>query len=388
MLDKAKKIHPLMVGWRRDFHMHPELGFHEYRTSAKITDILREMGFSVEAGIGKTGVMASLGAGKPVIGIRADMDGLPITEENDVPYKSNNGGVMHACGHDAHIAIALGAAKLLSEVEFPGTVRLLFQPAEEIQDDENLSGAPRMIEDGALIDLDCILALHVDASMPTGEVAIPGEYAAAGVDSFFVKISGKGGHGATPERVIDPILICGHVILAIHSIISRRLWPFDPAVISIGSIHGGQATNVIPSEVELSGTIRFLNSEVQTQIHEELERALEIARSLGGDYEIEITRGYPPMHNDSEIVAILELVARDELGLAMVTVPDPDMGSEDFAYMLEKVPGAMFSLGCKIQDDPRRHHDPRFDIDEACLPVGAAILVRSVLDCIKRYSST
>jgi amidohydrolase len=379
MLNKAEKIQPLMIDWRRDIHMYPELGFQEHRTAAKIAELLMEMGYNVQTGIGKTGVIARLGSGKPVVGIRADMDALPITDAKDVSYKSRLDGVLHACGHDAHVAMALGAAKLLSQEDLDGTVKFLFQPAEEIQDSEGLSGAPRMIEDGALKDLDCVFALHVDASVPTGQVGIARKYASAGVDSFYVKIRGKGGHGATPHRVIDPVFICGHVILAIHGIISRRLWPFDPAVISIGSIHGGQASNVIPNEVELTGTIRFLDLDVQSQIHEELERALQIARTMGGDYDLEITRGYPPMENDPELITLFEEVARNEVGPEMVAEPEPEMGSEDFAYMLQKVPGAMFYLGCRLDDDPRRHHDPLFDIDESCMPVGAAIIAKATV---------
>jgi len=379
MLTKAKAIQSEMVSWRRDFHMHPELGFAETRTAAKIDEIMRELGYRVQTGIGKTGVVAELGEGKPVVAIRADIDALPIPEANGSSYCSRNAGVMHACGHDAHAAIAMGTARLLSEEKWPGTIRFLFQPAEEIQDEDGLSGAPRMIEEGAMEAVDCVLALHVDASVPTGKIEFAKGYAAAGVDSFFVKIKGEGGHGATPQRVVDPIFMCGHVILAIHGIISRRLWPFDPAVISIGSIHGGIASNVIPDEVELSGTIRFLDSEVQTQIHAELERALEIASIMGGDYELRIVRGYPPMENSPEIVAVLDRVTRDVIGSEAVSDPDPEMGSEDFAYMLQKAPGAMFLLGCEIEGDRRRHHDSRFDVNENCMPYGAAVMAEAAL---------
>ena len=379
MLSKAKAIQSDMVSWRRDFHMHPELGFGETRTAAKIAEIMTGFGYQVRTGVGKTGVVAELGEGRPIVAIRADMDALPIPDAKDTPYCSQNNGVMHACGHDAHIAIAMGAAKLLADEKLSGTVRFLFQPAEEIQDEEGLSGAPRMIEDGAMDEVDYILALHVDSAVPTGKIELAKGFAGAGVDSFFVKILRQGGHGATPQRVIDPIFISGHVIMAIYSIISRRLWPFDPAVISIGSIHGGIASNVIPDEVELTGTIRFLDKGVQTQIHEELARALEVTNSLGGDYELNIVKGYPPLENHPDIVSLLENVARDLVGPEALSEPDPEMGSEDFSYMLEKAPGAMFFLGCEIEGDRRRHHDPRFDVDEDCMPIGAAIFVEAVL---------
>lgn len=384
MLKKAQSLQPLMVEWRRDIHAHPELGFQEIRTAGKIEEIMRGYGYRVRTGVGKTGIVAETGEGKPVVAIRADMDALPIQEANEVPYKSLNDGIMHACGHDAHVAIALGTAKIFSEMKIPGTIRFLFQPSEEDQDEEGFSGAPRMIQDGAIEGVDCALALHVDSNITTGEIEID-EFSAAGVDTFYARILGKGGHGAMPHTTVDPIVITGHIILAMQAILSRRLWPFDPAVISIGTIHGGTATNVIPDEVQISGTIRYLTKDVLDDIHTEITRALEISRTMGGDYEINFLTGYPPANNHPHIVSLIERVTAKLIGRSKLSEPEPEMGSEDFGFFTQDIPGAMFILGCRIDDDPRRHHDARFDIDEACMPIGAAIMAQTALDYMEVY---
>ena len=385
-LEKAKAIQPKMVAWRRDFHMHPELGFTETRTAAKVAEVLQSLGCRVRTGVGKTGVIGELGQGKPIIGIRADMDALPIQEENDQPYKSTVNGVMHACGHDAHTAILLGAATLLSQEEFPGTVRFFFQPSEEVEDEEGISGAPRMIEDGAMQDVDAVIALHVGASIDTGDIELGAGDSAAGVDTFYGTVIGRGGHGSTPHKVIDPIFITGYVILALNSIISRRLHPFDQAVISIGSIHGGTIDNVIPERVELSGTIRFLSKKVQKKLHEEIQRSFEVAKAMGADYELRIVEGYPPMQNEPGIVKLLEETAADLIGKEQIKEPEPEMGAEDFGFFMEHAPGAMFFLGCKMEDFERRHHDPQFDVNEECFPIGAAMFVEATMRYLKQHA--
>ena len=379
MLEHAHKIESQLVSWRRDIHRHPELGFQETRTAALVADHLRSLGYRVRTGVGRTGVVGERGDGQPVVAIRADMDALPIQEENDVPYVSQTPGVMHACGHDAHTAIALGVATLLADQDFPGTVRLLFQPAEEVSDDEGMSGAVRMAQDGAMDGVDAVMALHVDASAPVGEISLDPGPASAGVGSFWATIRGRGAHGAYPQKGLDPVYLSAHVILALHGIVSRRLNPFDPAVITVGSIHGGRATNVIPEEVELSGTIRYESVAVQDQIHAEIERALGIARTLGGDYDLRIEPGGEPVINDEIIVTLIRQVAGELLGEEQVKPREKGMGAEDFSVFTSMAPGAMFRLGCRIEGDERTGHHPTFDLDEGCLPIGAAILAESAI---------
>jgi amidohydrolase len=383
MLDRAYAMQEKLVGWRREFHMNPELGFKERRTAGRVSDVLHSLGYQVKKEVGRTGVVGERGNGKPLIALRFDMDALPIQEENDVPYASRVPGVMHACGHDAHTAIGLGVANLLAEEPLAGTIRLIFQPSEESEDEEGFSGAYRMMQDGVMEGVEGVLALHVDPDFAAGDIAVETGPASAGVDTFYAEIIGRGGHAATPQDVVDPIHIAGHVILAIHGIVSRRVHPFSPAVISIGSIHGGKTDNVIPETVELIGTIRFMDSIVEEKIHTELEKAFEVARALGGDYSLKIVKGYPSIQNDSRMVKILRAVGKDLLGEEHLQPQEDDMGAEDFAFFCNAAPGAMFRLGCAIEGEKREVHNPRFDLDEGCLPIGAAMLAEAACRFIK-----
>jgi amidohydrolase len=384
MLERAQEIQEQLVGWRRDIHAHPELGFQEVRTAGLVAKALGALGYQVRTGVGRTGVVGERGGGSPTVAIRVDMDALPIQEENDVPYTSQTPGVMHACGHDAHTAMGLGVATLLADQTFPGTLRLLFQPAEEVSDEEGLSGAPRMIENGAMENVDAILALHVNASSPVGEISVDAGPSSAGVDSFWATITGQGAHGAYPHKGLDPIHIAAHAILALHGIVSRRVNPFDPAVITVGYVHGGRAGNVIPEAVELAGTVRYQSPEVQQLLHLEIERALNVARSLGGEFELAIRTGSPPVINDDRLVALVREVATDLLGADQVKSREKGMGAEDFADLVALAPGAMFRLGCRIDGDERRPHSPRFDLDEHCLPIGTAILAEAALRLLQQ----
>ena len=384
MLNRAQQIQEQLVRWRRELHMQPELGFQETRTSSLVAEALGSLGYRVRIQVGRTGVVGERGEGGPIIAIRADMDALPLQEANDVPYASRVPGVMHACGHDAHTAIALGAATLLAKAMFPGRVRFLFQPAEETADEDGLSGAARMVEDGAMEGVEAILALHVHAGAPVGEISLDAGPSSAGVDSFWATISGRGAHGAYPHKGLDPIHLAGHVILALHGIVSRRLNPFDPAVITVGSIHGGQANNVIPEKVQLSGTIRYQDPQVQRQLHTEIEQALAVAQTLGGEVELTIRTGSPPVINDEHIVDLLRGAANDLLGSERVKPREQGMGAEDFAVLASMAPGAMFRLGCRIDGDERKPHSPTFDLDERCLSIGAAILAEAALRYLRR----
>lgn len=384
LLNQAQKLSSELSRLRRDIHRHPELSFQETRTAQLVADTLQEIGgLTIKTGIGKTGVVADLGSETgPTIAIRADMDALPIQEETGAEYSSTTPGVMHACGHDAHTAMLLGAAQLL-KTEFAnnhlaGRVRFLFQPSEETSDDEGLSGAPRMIDEGAMEGVDAVIALHVHSMRPLGEVvAHPGWHTAA-VDGFKAWITAAGGHGAFPHEAPDPLWMLGPVLMALHSIVSRHINPMKPAVVSLGQIHGGSTNNVIPHEVYLHGTLRSFDEEVRAQLIKEVERALSIVRTLDGDYRLEVERGYPAGWNDPTVNQWLADVAHDFLGPDSVDNQAIGMGAEDFSYMCQKAPGSMMMIGAAIPDGvARAHHTNQFDIDERCLPIGSAILAET-----------
>jgi amidohydrolase len=378
MLKQAHAISEELIEWRRDFHMHPEIGFELHRTSKIVADELEKMGYRVKRGVGKTGVVAEIGEGGKVVAIRADMDALPILEQNEYEYVSQNKGAMHACGHDSHTAMALGAALILSKEKLPGRVRFLFQPCEETTDAEGKSGAQRMSAEGAMDGVDYIIAQHVDPLHPVGTIGINAGPSSGGVDSWYGVISGKGGHGAHPDKTIDPFYLLAHVILALNGIVSRRLNPFEPAVVSIGSISGGFTENVIPESVRITGTLRFTNEKVHQKIHEEMKRAFEIAKTLGGDYELRYEIGGPPMINDAVVSEVIENTGKDMLGAENVSEIEKTLGAEDFGEFLKHAPGAMFTLGTQKQghENYLLHH-PKFDLDERALPIGTAMLVET-----------
>jgi amidohydrolase len=375
MLKQSHAISEELIEWRRDFHMHPEIGFDLHRTSKIVADELEKMGYRVRRGVGKTGVVAEIGEGGKVVAIRADMDALPILEQNEYEYASRTPGAMHACGHDAHTAMALGAALLLSREKLPGRVRFLFQPCEETTDEENKSGAQRMAAEGAMDGVDYVIAQHVDPAQPVGTIGINAGPCSGGVDNWYGVVKGRGGHGAHPDQTIDPYHLLAHVILALNGIVSRRLNPFEPAVVSIGIVNGGFTENVIPDHVKLSGTLRYTNPDIHEVMREEIRRAFELARTMGGDYELRFEYGGPPMVNDGMVSDVIEATAREMLGVENVHEITKTLGAEDFGEFLRLAPGAMFTLGTqkKGYEEYKLHH-PKFDIDERAMPFGTALL--------------
>jgi len=385
MLKQSHAISEELIEWRRDFHMHPELGFELHRTSKIVADELEKMGYRVKRGVGKTGVIAEIGEGGKMVAIRADMDALPILEMNESEYISQNKGAMHACGHDSHTAMALGAALLLSKENLPGRVRFLFQPCEETADEEGKSGAQRMSAEGAMDGVDYVIAQHVDPLKPVGTISINAGPCSGGVDSWYGVIKGKGGHGAHPNKTVDPFYLLAHVILALNGIVSRRINPFEPAVVSIGSISGGFTENVIPESVKLTGTLRYTEESVHQQIHAEIQRAFEVAKALGGDYDLKFQIGGPPMVNDKMVSDVIEKAGQDLLGVENVSEIEKTLGAEDFGSFLEHAPGAMFTLGTQKEghEEFLLHH-PKFDIDERAMPIGTAMLAETAIRFLKQ----
>ena len=374
--------------WRRTIHGSPELGFKEEKTSALVQSVLTDLGIPFQTGVAKTGIVATIEGSRSVaVGLRADMDALQIDEENETDFDSQYSGIMHACGHDAHTAMLLGAADLLQNLaqrgKLPVTVRLLFQPSEENYDENGKSGARYMVEEGALDGLEAVFGLHVDHEAQTGIVRTrPGPILAA-VDDFKLVLKGKGGHVSEPHLTNDIISASALVINRINHIVSRQLDPVDNGVISFGSIHSGTADNVIPTILTITGTIRSLSRNGRKVMRQALKEAASIAESFGAEHEFSIFDGHPVTYNASEatnvcINALQKLVGRDKVVQEMT----PILASEDFSIMAEEVPGCFMFLGVTHPDWDEVYpvHTPTFRIDENALPIGTAVLVSAALE--------
>ena len=392
VMERAKALHENIRGWRRQIHKYPELGFTETRTAGLIAKTLHDLGIETETEVAKTGVAGTIkGSGGPVIGLRADIDALPITEQNGTDFDSTRAGIMHACGHDAHTAILMGAATILKaladEGRLPGTIRLLFQPSEEGQDDEGKSGGMRMVEEGMLKGVDAVFGLHVDPTRDVGTVATRPGPMMASADKFILILRGKAGHAARPQVAIDTIALSAHVIQAVHQVVSRRLNPVEEGVITIGTIQGGTKDNIIADTVTMTGTIRAFTVENRRLLHDELRRACSIIEPVGGRFELEIQTGYPPTVNSPEACEVMMAATRDLLGEGNVITADKIMGAEDFSFMAQEAPGCFLRLGVHNPAWEERYfvHTPTFRIDEDALPVGTASLVSAALAWMNQH---
>ena len=379
---EIKEIEKMIIDWRRDFHQFPELSFQEHRTGDVIADELRSMGLEPKVKVGKTGVTADLKFGNgPMIGFRADMDALPIQETSGLPFSSQNDGVMHACGHDGHMAMLLGAAKALTQKDnqYNGTVRFIFQPAEEGE-----GGARYMIEDGCLEGIDEIYGIHVWNYQPVGEVGVKDGPVLAAADMFDIKIKGIGGHGAAPQGTVDSIVVASHLVQALQTIVSRNTNPLESTVVSIGKINGGHNFNIIADEVSLSGTARAYSEENRNLIKTRMEEIIKgVEKTYNANITFDYKDGYPPTINHvgptQKVLKAAEEVVGDKAGM-----PYLSMGGEDFAYYLKEKPGCFFFVGSAPNEQElfeTPHHCSHFTMDERALLVGPSIYL-NLLDNI------
>ncbi len=376
-----------VVAVRRDLHEHPELGFHEHRTAELVATRLRTLGYDVTERIGRTGVAGVLHGARPgkTIMLRADMDALPVEEENDVPYASRIAGTMHACGHDGHVAMLLGAATLIARRhgELAGTVVLCFQPAEE-----GHGGAKAMLDDGLFerFGIERAYGLHLASALPTGIVGLREGPFYASSDSIEITIEGAGGHGAAPHLSVDPVYVAGQFIVALQQIVARNVDPMQPAVVTIGAIHAGTTHNVIPSRATLLGTVRAFDADVRAAMAGRIERVLRgVCESAGATYRFDYLWRYPVTSNDVEQTRYVRALAEREVGPARVLEAPKLMGAEDFAFFAERVPACFYSVGSN--GGPASafpHHHAKFDIDERALETGVQMMTALALDAPER----
>ena len=377
-LDDATTQH--LVTHRRQLHASPELSFKEHVTAHYIAERLETLGLDkLTQGVGGTGVVAEIHGDRPgrAVMVRADMDGLPLTETTDVPFRSTHLGVMHACGHDVHMAIALELARWLAERrhELPGMVRFAFQPAEE-----QAGGAKPMIDAGVLNGIDRVIGLHVWSPLPTGQLGVPRGIVMASADMFTLTIRGRGGHGAQPQLTIDAVVIAAEVVMALQTLVSRETSPVAPVVITLGSVHGGTAANIVAGEVVIQGTLRTFDAELRARLLTRIVQVAEgIAGAMRGSSKFQLNSGTPPVVNNPAMAELVSEAASSVLGNEAVVPLEPLMVGEDFAYFLEERPGCFFLLGGAPEGPPVVHHTPEFRIDERCLPIGFQVMCAAVL---------
>lgn len=377
--DLARSYAPDYIAIRQHLHAHPELSYQEFETSKLVQQQLESLGipYEIKAETGVIGLIKGQNPASRIIALRADMDALPIQEENEVPYKSQNPGIMHACGHDVHTSCLLGAARILQETraEWEGTVKLIFQPGEE----KNPGGASLLIKEGVLENPapKAIVGLHVHPGLAVGKLSFRAGQAMASADEIYITVRGKGGHAASPHLCIDPILIASHLIVALQQLISRHNDPFNPSVLSITAFNGGTTTNIIPDEVKLKGTFRAMNETWRFRAHELLRQTAEgIVQGMGGELDLHIDVGYPSVFNHEGLHQVAVQKAKAFVGDNHVSETEKRMGAEDFGYYSQKIPGCFFRLGVMNREKgiTAGVHTPRFDIDESAIEIGMGMM--------------
>ena len=376
--DLAREIAPELRDIRHHLHAHPELSYQEFETSAYIREQLKALGipYEVKATTGVVGLIEGKNPGSRIVALRADMDALPILEENEVPYKSTKPGIMHACGHDVHTTCLLGAARILSSLkdEWEGTVKLIFQPGEE----KNPGGASLLIKEGVLKDPapSAIFALHVNPQLPVGRLSFREGKVMASADEIYITIRSKGGHAAAPHLTTDTILVASHLVVALQQVISRNNSPLQPSVLSITSFQGGYTTNVIPTEVKLMGTFRAMDEEWRFKAHDIIRRlSTELVQSMGAEIDLHIDKGYPTVYNNEALHKKARQLAIEYMGAELVEETEIRMGAEDFGFYSQQVPGCFFRLGTAnaAKGITAGVHTPVFNIDEDAIETGAGI---------------
>lgn len=406
--ERVVAVESKVLEWRRDIHEHPELGNREVRTAGIVATHLERLALEVRTGVAHTGVIGVLRGGRPgpVVALRADMDALPVTELTDLPFKSRvrttyNGqdtGVMHACGHDTHVAILMGVAEVLAgmRADIPGTVKFLFQPAEEGAPEDEEGGAELMVKEGALQnpEVEVIFGLHVTSRHEVGEIGLkPGSLLAA-VDRLEVKVHGRQTHGAAPWLGIDPIVVASQIVLGLQTVISRQLdVSLEPSIVTIGMIRGGIRNNIIPDEVDMLGTLRSLDAEMREELHLRVRRTIEkIAESAGAAADVRIVPQYPITSNDADLTALMMPTLRRVAGSDRVVSINAHLGAEDFSFFAQKVPGLFFFLGTRPEGvsprDAPANHSPKFFVDESGLALGIRALLSLTLDYMNRSPHT
>jgi len=375
----AKKYAPETIEIRRHLHAHPELSYKEFQTSAFVQEKLKGLGipFEIKATTGVVGILKGRNPEKRVIALRADMDALPIQEENAIPYKSQNEGIMHACGHDAHTSILLGASKILQELksDWEGTIKLIFQPGEE----KNPGGASLLIKEGVLHDPQpqAIFGLHVHPGLEIGKFSFRSGPSMASADEIYITVRGKGGHAANPQLTVDTILVASHIVVALQQVISRNKNPFSPSVLTISSLQGGHTTNVIPSEVKLMGTFRAMDESWRFQAHKLIHQICKgIAQGMGAEIDVLVDVGYPVVNNDEQLYPLARARAEEYAGKENVQETEVRMGAEDFGYYTQEIPGCFYRLGVMNTGKGiiSGVHTPTFNIDESAIEKGMGMM--------------